>query len=222
MSSHYTNCYFWLAEIGTYLGLRHWAPRVVAYYGRTYFETPTGKPGMWWRLLVLLPAGVLLAWAAQFYGKEALPFLGLILVALGGLTLSDAKFQVIPDRFQLAGAIGAAGFAFLSSNAALQAKFVSAGLGLGIVAVLYGTTRLYTLLRKRDALGFGDIKLLAWLALAFGPDTFFVLIYGLLLALVAVVPLILLRQKAMRSSFAFGPFLAGAAILRLVELTLMR
>lgn len=203
-------------------GLYLWVPRVVAYYGRTFFDDPKAKPGRLKLLALSIPLGTLLRFAALFYPAPALPFVALMLVALAGVILADAKFQVIPDRFQMVGAIGAAGFAYHTGAGPLEPRLVAVGVGLFMVAGLYGLTRLYTLVRQRDALGLGDVKLLAWLSLAFGPDTFFVLVYGLLLALLAVMPLLVFRRKSMHSFFAFGPFLAAAAVLRLVEMTLVR
>ncbi len=214
--------HFWLSLLLLNAGLYVWVPRVVAYYGRTYFDEPRARPGFLKLGLLGLPLGCLLRFAALYYPAEALPFVALMLVALAGVILADARFQVIPDRFQVAGAFGAAGFAFHATGGPLAPKLVSAGFGLAMVAGLYGVTRLYTLIRKRDALGLGDVKLLAWLALAFGPDTFFVMAYGLGLALAVVLPLLLLRRKALHSFFAFGPFLAGAAVVRLVEMMLLR
>jgi leader peptidase HopD len=213
---------FWVAQAMLYGGLRFWVPQVVRHYGRTYFDQPAAKPWRFWGIFPCLPAAGALAVAASFYPGPALPFLALIGVALGGLTLADARFQVIPDRFQVVGAVGALGFALLGTTTPLTPKLVAAGIGLAMVAALYGTTRLYTLVRKRDALGFGDVKLLAWLSLAFGPDTFYVMVYGMGLALLAVVPLLLMRRRTLHSFFAFGPFLAGAAVLRLVEMTILR
>lgn len=214
--------YFYLALAVLGFGVYVWMPRVVAYYGRTFFEAPDARPGVLVRLALIVPLGLLLQAAAPFYHPRALPFAALMLVALTGVLLADAKFQVIPDRFQIVGAIGAAGFTWFGSWGELHSKLVAAGLGLSLVAGLYGLTRLYTVVRKREALGLGDVKLLAWLALAFGPETFFVLAYGLGLALIAVVPLLLLRRRSLQSFFAFGPFLALAAVVRLVEMTLGR
>lgn len=218
--SHLLSPYFFLAELVTYVALSRWVPRVVAYYGKTYFDNLDAKPGRWWWFFGCMPACLFVGVAAFAYPPEALPFVALMVTALAGLTLADAKFQVIPDRFQIVGALGAVGFAATSVSGPLAPKLFSAGIGLAFVLLLYGLTRLYTLVRKRDALGLGDVKLLAWLALAFGPDTFFVLLYGLGLASVVAVPLVLLKRRTLQSFFAFGPFLALGAVVRLVEMSI--
>ena len=78
---------------------------------------------------------------------------------------------------------------------------------------------------KREALGFGDVKLAAFLGLILGiaptvpePPIIEALFLGVLLAGAAGLAMMVLRIKALRDTFAYGPYLAAGAVLTLLIL----
>ncbi len=210
--------YLLLATMITTWGVGRWVPNVVQHYGVTYFDWQKDrKRRPLFRGLSVL-ACLLLVRALTYTGPaELAPCVALMVVAMAGVLAADVRFQVIPDRFQIAGAVGALGFAYVNApQPELQLLWHFAAAGV-VSALLLAMNWLYERLRGQLALGMGDIKMIAWLALAFGPDVLLVLTYSLLVALVVMLPLLLFRVRRMASVFAFGPFLVIGAALRLAE-----
>jgi leader peptidase (prepilin peptidase)/N-methyltransferase len=76
---------------------------------------------------------------------------------------------------------------------------------------------------RAEALGFGDVKLAAFMGLILGiapasPPIIQALFYGVLLAGVSGIVMILFRIKALRDTFAYGPYLAAGALITLLRL----
>jgi prepilin signal peptidase PulO-like enzyme (type II secretory pathway) len=71
---------------------------------------------------------------------------------------------------------------------------------------------------KAEALGFGDVKLALFMGLLLGPlPTVTALFYGVFLAGVVSVVLIVWR-RSLKGTIAYGPFLAGGALIVLFQL----
>lgn len=95
-----------------------------------------------------------------------------------------------------------------------------AGIATGLVAGL-----LFLLLAlagsaifKAEALGFGDVKLALFMGLLLGwPYTAQALFYGVFLAGLVGVGIIIWRRSA-KGTFAYGPYLAGGALIVLFQL----
>jgi len=67
---------------------------------------------------------------------------------------------------------------------------------------------LYKTIKKIDAMGLGDAKLMAGIGLLFGWQSIpFVLFVSSVLGLIFVVPSLIKKQKNMRSEIPFGPFI---------------
>lgn len=143
----------------------------------------------------------------------AWPFAALMVVALNGVFQADARLQIIPDRFQVTGAVGALGYLLVGLGLESERLVLHAMAGPGLALVLWLATLAYEQLRQRDGLGFGDVKLIAWLGLAFGLDIAPILAASVVLALLGVIPTIVLRRRSFQTSFAFGPFIVlGVAV----------
>lgn len=210
--------YLLLATMITSWGVGRWVPEVVHLYGVRYFdwEKDRKRRPLFRGLSVL--ASLLLVRALTYTGPaELAPFVALMVVAMAGVLAADTRFQVIPDRFQVAGALGAVGFAYVNAKVPdLQLLWHVAAAGV-VSGLLLALNWIYEKLRGQLALGLGDIKMIAWLSLAFGPDVLLVLTYSLLVALLVMLPLLAFRVRRMHSVFAFGPFLVIGAALRLAE-----
>lgn len=196
-------------------GTTRWVPRVLNHYGFTYFDwKKPWFPGLLSNLgLVVLQTGLVHLVGA---GRPAagLPFLALMSVALYGTVRLDRRFHVIPDRFQLAGLLGALGFAVVATPSGLLPTVISSGLGLGVAGLLWLLNITYEKLRKRQAMGLGDLKLLAWLGVAMGPANLAALVYGIILASLVMLPLVLTRFRKLDTTFAFGPYLVAGCVLQ--------
>lgn len=210
-------------------GTATWIPQVVEHYRTTYFLSEFPRPlrrgflSHWsWMLL----QATVVYFIGYGHVPEILPFLAVLVLALQGVVVADLRFQVIPDRFQLAGAFGAAGFAVLAwlppetapttlrlATLPLEPLLYQAAAGTGVAAGLWLAGWLYSRIRHREAMGLGDIKLIGWLGLAFGTATLNVLFYSLIAAAVLIFPLWLIRRRRFEQTFAFGPFIVlGCAV----------
>jgi prepilin signal peptidase PulO-like enzyme (type II secretory pathway) len=128
----------------------------------------------------------------------------------------DLEHHLVLDRVLLPSAV-----------AALLLSLVTPGLGI-VPAVLTGLVtglvflaiaELGSLLFKAEAMGYGDVKLSAFLGLILGPrPTFNAIVIGVILAEVVAVGLLALRLRGMRDSISYGPFLAAGALASLFVL----
>lgn len=87
--------------------------------------------------------------------------------------------------------------------AALVGAAVGVGLSLGIAA-------LYSVVRKADGFGMGDVKLLAAVGVFVGPYVVMVLFTASILGTLWMLPAS--RVKGWRAKMPFGPFIAAAAL----------
>ena len=158
--------------------------------------------------LVELATGLLWAWMAWRHGVtlEALrgAAFGTILL---GIAMADGKFYLIPDEFTLGGlAIGLA-FSLAGGLPSLGQAVLGAAVGFGL---LWLVGILGTLAFKEEAMGGGDIKMMAMVGAFVGwPGVLLTIFLGALLGSVIFVPLALAGRK---KHVPFGVFLAlGAA-----------
>lgn len=95
---------------------------------------------------------------------------------------------------------------FTNANQAIWGAVVGYGL-------LWGIFHLYRLLTGKEAMGYGDFKLLAalgaWLGLAAVAQVLFV---SAMASVIVGVGLVLLRIKKLNQPIAYGPFLALGGI----------
>ncbi|TMB47855.1 MAG: prepilin peptidase [Chloroflexi bacterium] len=93
---------------------------------------------------------------------------------------------------------------------------IATGLGAGLLFVLIAVAG--SLLFKTEAMGFGDVKLALFLGLLLGwPYTVQALFYGMLLAGLAAV-LVIIWRRSSKGTIAYGPYLAAGALIMLVKL----
>jgi leader peptidase (prepilin peptidase)/N-methyltransferase len=155
-----------------------------------------------------------------------------------GVAITDAKHYLIPDGFTLFGLIFAlvtSVVAFFQSETQLFATpydaLVGACAGAGMIAIVGWLGEVVT---KREAMGLGDVTLMAFVGAALGParaliTVFFGATLGALTFVGVVIPVALIRRGHAReqtelalgsSQFEmplvpFGVFLAPAALLTL-------
>lgn len=124
----------------------------------------------------------------------------------------DLDRMILPDKFTLTGiGMGLAGA--LALPGAERTALESA---LGILfggGFLWAVAALYAALRKREGMGGGDIKLLAWIGAVLGwkaiPAT---ILLSSLVGSAVGIGLALRSRDGLAKPIPFGPYLAGAAL----------
>jgi prepilin signal peptidase PulO-like enzyme (type II secretory pathway) len=181
--------------------------------------------GVWPDLVVLLAADLLvfvLGWL--FVGLFwQLPVILLAAQPLLLVMVADAKTRIIPDQFTLA-LLPCALLLWLADSLSGTAAW-GPGLmnrilgGLAAGALLFACGWLGEKLMHREAMGMGDVKLLAVCGFLCGLDRLLVLlVLSFLTAAFLAVPLLIrrLRNPDQGSDMAFGPFIALATLLVLL------
>lgn len=142
---------------------------------------------------------------------------GWLLFALLGLTFIDLRHQIIPDEFSLYSVPFGVGGAWLlgwlgyDGAPTWQQSVVGAavgGLSLGLLAFVAW------LIYRYEAMGLGDVKLLAMLGAWLGalPALPVVLMIAATTASVVGVAMAVARGKSLKMGIPFGPFLALGAV----------
>ena len=160
------------------------------------------------RIDPLHPAGEIAGGVAVAIPFALLPPSTALLVATLGLLLLaasvfDAKTRRLPDALTLAAALICAGLALVRG---LPHLALNAAVAMAAILVLEALRRLFGRAKGEAGLGFGDVKLIAALALWLGALT----PWMVTLASVAGLAAVALWRPAERR-IAFGPFIAAAA-----------
>jgi len=182
--------------------------------------------------VVELAIGLLWAATVWHYGATFLALrVAVFVTVLTGIAITDAKHYLIPDGFTLFGlawVIGTA-FAAIFVSPHLQSPFatpydtlIGAFTGAGAIAV---AGWLGEVMLKREAMGFGDVTLMAVAGAALGPHRSLLTIFiaatlGVIIFLGAVYPTVWILGKMRQQEpelplVPFGVFLAPAAVLAL-------
>jgi len=151
----------------------------------------------------LIWAGAFLQHGFSFEAGRGALFLTILL----GIAVSDARFYIIPDEFSLGGAVLGLALAPLPGGPTLLASVLGGVVGFGILWVV---AHLGTWLFKKDAMGGGDLKMMAMVGAFLGvPGVLLTLFLGALLGSVIFGPISWRTGRLV----PFGIFLAaGAAV----------
>lgn len=132
-------------------------------------------------------------------------------------TFIDVRHYIIPDEFSVyavpVGIASAALLTWLGYPGAPTWKESVAGALLG-AGILGFVTLAYWLVRRREGMGFGDVKLLAMIGAFLGavPAVPFVLFVSAVGGSLLGVPMAILRRRGLGAALPFGPFLALGAL----------
>ncbi|MDE2981992.1 MAG: A24 family peptidase [Gemmatimonadota bacterium] len=153
--------------------------------------------------VALIWAGMTSQWGVHPEAVRGSLFLTLLL----GIALTDARQYVIPDEFSLGGCVIGLGLAALPGGPSLADAVLGAGLGFGLLWVV---AKLGRLVFGKDAMGGGDIKMMAMVGAFLGPaGVLFTLFSGALLGSAIFGPIAFRTARLV----PFGIFLAiGAAV----------
>ena len=134
----------------------------------------------------------------------------------------DLEHRLILDRVMFPAMVLAIVLSQFTPNLGWKMSLAT-GFGAGLLFLLIAVAG--SAIFKREALGFGDVKLAAFMGLILGiaptvpePPIITALFLGVLLAGAAGVAMMVLRIKALRDTFAYGPYLAAGAVIALLSL----
>lgn len=181
--------------------------------------------------LVELVVGLIWLAAVLHYGPTFTALrVAIIATVLLGIALTDAMHYVIPDGFTVFGFIWGIAAAFIGAAlnetlpfAGLYDSLIGACVGAGAIAIAgwLGEVAL-----KKEAMGFGDVTLMAMVGAALGPQRALLTVFvgamiGAITFLLIVYPIAWTRSRKMNAPFEpplvpFGVFLAPAAMLTLL------
>jgi leader peptidase (prepilin peptidase)/N-methyltransferase len=141
---------------------------------------------------------------------------------VGGLILGtfvDFEHMIIPDRVTIGGMILGPVLSFLVPSLHAGAEGRVEGLAASLTGLATGfgllwvVGRLGKLAFKKDAMGFGDVKLLGAIGAFLGwRAVLFTVMFSSLIGSVVGVALIVTGNKKWQSRIPFGPYLAAAAV----------
>ena len=143
-------------------------------------------------------------------------------LVIGGLVLGtfvDFEHMIIPDRVTLGGI--AAGLILSISVPALHGKeTILASLIASVIGLVAGWGSLWLVaiigkaIFKKDAMGFGDVKLLGAIGAFFGWESvLFVIMVSSFVGAFVGIALIMAKQKDIQGRIPFGPYISLAALI---------
>jgi len=163
--------------------------------------------------------GVWGAWRA-FGPQPAFAYVAVFGMAMLVLFFTDLDLQLLPDAITLTGFLAGMAAAwwnpFLPGEgwARVWAALVGAALGSGI---LWGLGAVYSKWRGVEAMGMGDVKMMAFVGAVVGAKgVLFTLFAASIVGAVVGVAMVPLRGRSMSDTLPFGCFLAPAALAALL------
>ena len=130
------------------------------------------------------------------------------------ISFIDLDHLIIPDILSLGGLLLGVALSFFRSSFTYIDSLGGVLVGAGL---LFAIAKSYELLRKREGMGGGDIKLLGMIGAFCGiKGVIFCLVTGSLLGTLAGLPLMLIKGGGMKYALPFGPFLSLGALLYVI------
>ena len=165
----------------------------------------------WQRYGPVVLAGALFGVFAWRIGPHWLLLIRSLWVAvLVQVIFFDLEHHLVLDRVLLPSAVAALVLSLVTPDLGLVPAVLT-GLVTGLVFL--AIAELGAFVFKAEAMGYGDVKLSAFLGLILGPrPTFNAVVLGVILAGVVAVALLALRIRGMRDVISYGPFLAAGAL----------
>lgn len=127
------------------------------------------------------------------------------------ITFIDIDFQIIPDLLSLPGIVIGGVISYFVFGRSFLEIVVATVTGGGIFYVI---GKSYELIAKREGLGGGDVKLMAFFGAFLGLKSIpFIVLVSSLSGTILGIYLMLVKGKDTKFAIPFGPFLSGAAVL---------
>jgi leader peptidase (prepilin peptidase)/N-methyltransferase len=141
--------------------------------------------------------------------KDIIPFVikFSFLVLMIPVAVIDIKHYIIPDSISLSLLVIALSASFLPGDITPLQSLTGIAIGGG---VLYGIGVLGKILFKKDAMGFGDVKLMAAAGALWGAQISAMgIIFGSFLGSLTGIPLLLIKKLGKEHAIPFGPYLGA-------------
>ncbi len=123
----------------------------------------------------------------------------------------DIDHLIIPDAITLPSILVAPALAIFVQHISLASSAIGIAVGGGSLWLIGW---LYERARKREGMGFGDVKLLAMIGGLQGfPAVLFTLVVGPLIGMVFTIGLVATRRGKLETPIPFGPFLAAGSVI---------
>ena len=170
--------------------------------------------------MIELLTGVLftLVWIHYMYQPAAIPFMVMVFGLILG-SMVDIDEMWIPDRCTIGGMIIGPIFSFLIPSMHGVEGHLD-GLVQSLIGLVVGFGSLWSvavigkLILKKDAMGFGDVKLMGALGAFLGWQSIvFIVFCSSLIGTIVGVSFIALGNKEWQAKIPFGPYIALAAII---------
>ncbi len=176
-----------------------------------------GQPISWRYPFVELLSAVIVCGAWTIYGMTpAFPISATFALAMVALFFTDYDHQLLPDAITLTGLVAGLGVAwfnpFLRGDGweAVWSAVSGAGIGAGL---LWGFGAAYGKIRGVEAMGLGDVKMMAMVGAFSGPSgVLFTIFGGSVLGAIVGLAMIPLRGRSLQDTLPFGCFLAPVAL----------
>jgi leader peptidase (prepilin peptidase) / N-methyltransferase len=162
-------------------------------------------------LLIEMITALVFAACFQVFGFSVeLPVALAFVCLLTTISFIDLDFMIIPDTLSIGGLL----LGIVLSLARPHFAFVESLLGVLIGGgLLFAIAKSYELLRKKEGMGGGDIKLLGMIGAFWGvKGVLFSLVAGSLVGTLIGVPLMLFKRESTQYALPFGPFLSLGAL----------
>jgi prepilin signal peptidase PulO-like enzyme (type II secretory pathway) len=164
-------------------------------------------------------AAILFALFGYHFGPVPVLLIKSVWVAvLVEVIFCDIEHRLILDRVMFPSMVVAIALSFFTPNLGVV-QSVLTGLGAGLLFLLLALVGSFFF--GGDALGFGDVKLVAFIGLILGINQTAIvtaLFLGVVFAGVISLLLVAARRLTMKSGIAYGPFLSAGALVVLYQL----
>lgn len=160
-------------------------------------------------LMAVLFTSIYLKFGFQWYLLE------LIILTFGLVVISfiDLDHMIIPDILSLGGIVVGLLGGLLNPDRQLLEAFLGMLFGGGF---FWLTAYLYCIFKKKEGLGGGDIKLLAWIGAVLGWKAIpFIILVSSFVGLFFGILTLLLAKKKLNQAIPFGPYIVVATFLYL-------
>lgn len=164
--------------------------------------------------MVEMLMGALALLALYTWGFTPMALMGFfffaVLLVCSGI---DFKTQLIPDKIIIP-AIWAALLWSLCPLSTLTPGEAIVGASVGYLS-LWSFYWIFKIITKKEGMGYGDFKLLAFIGAFLGVESLLYTIMGSAIA-GSIIGIVLLKMRGQSQAFPFGPFLAMGAIIYLI------
>lgn len=163
---------------------------------------------------------VMVAWK-YFYDPYTIIYYWIIVFGLELGTFIDLDWYILPNRVTIGGIIlGLAASILFPFMAGDELSFVFDSLIESIIGFAVGFGSLYLVsvigkaIYKKDAMGFGDVKLMGAVGAIFGWESvIFTIFVSSFLGSVIGLSLIAMKKRELQGRIPYGPFIAAATLL---------